>query len=104
MTVSSSFTTETATMGVAARHVDEVAESIAAELRSLDNRIQPITGSWRGAAATAYMALHNRWTQDATELRTVLGEISLALTQNSTRYQTTEDDVAAQMGRIATSL
>lgn len=104
MTVQSMFNTETATMNVAAQHVNEVAESIAAELRALDNRIQPITGSWRGAAASAYMALHARWTLDATELRNVLGEISQALTQNATRYQTTEDDVAAQMGRITQTL
>ena len=79
-------------MQVAARHVDEVANAIDAELRALDNRIQPITSSWRGAAASSYLSLHERWTQDATKLRQVLAEISQGLTQNATRYQTNEDD------------
>lgn len=104
MTVSSAFTTETATMNVAAQRVNDVADAVEAELRALDNRIQPITSSWRGAAASAYLALHARWTLDARELRTVLGEISQALTQNATRYQTTEDDVAAQMTRVSSTL
>ena len=104
MPTTSSFITETATMNVAAQHVNDVAEAIFAELRALDNRIQPITSSWRGSAANAYLSLHGRWTQNVTELRNVLAEISTGLTQNSTRYQQTEDDVAAQMARVAGSL
>lgn len=104
MAITSSFQTEVATMEVAARRVDEVAAAIEAELRSLDSRIQPITSTWRGAAATAYLSLHERWTADATRLRQVLAEISLGLNQNATRYQTNEDQVAAQMARTAGSL
>jgi WXG100 family type VII secretion target len=104
MPITSSFQTEVAAMDVAARHVDEVANAIDAELRALDNRIQPITSSWRGAAASSYLALHERWTQDATKLRQVLAEISHGLKQNATRYQTNEDDVAAQMARTAGQL
>jgi WXG100 family type VII secretion target len=104
MPITSSFQTETATMTVAARHVDEVANAIDAELRALDNRIQPITSSWRGAAASSYMGLHQRWTEDTRKLRQVLAEISQSLGQNSVRYQTNEDDVAAQMARTAGQL
>jgi WXG100 family type VII secretion target len=104
MPISSSFQTEVATMEVAARHVDEVANAIDAELRSLDGRIQPIASSWRGAAATAYLQLHERWTQDTTRLRQVLAEISLGLKQSATRYQTNEDAVVAQMARTAGQL
>jgi WXG100 family type VII secretion target len=104
MTITSSFQTEVATMEVAARRVDEVANAIEAELRALDNRIQPITSTWRGAAATAYLTLHEKWTTDATKLRQVLAEISLGLGQNATRYQTNEDQVASQMARTAGSL
>ena len=104
MPITSSFQTEVATMQVAARHVDDVANAIDAELRALDNRIQPITSTWRGAAATAYLTLHERWTQDATKLRHVLAEISQGLTQNATRYQTNEDAVAGQMTRTAGQL
>jgi WXG100 family type VII secretion target len=102
--IQNAFQTEVATMEVAARHVDEVASAIDAELRSLDNRIQPITGSWRGAAASSYLQLHMRWTEDATKLRQVLAEISQGLKQNAIRYQTNEDEVAAQMTRTAGQL
>ena len=104
MPITSSFQTEVATMEVAARRVDEVANAIDAELRALDNRIQPITSSWRGAAASSYLSLHERWTTDAQKLRQVLAEISQGLGQNATRYQTNEDAVAAQMARTAGSL
>jgi WXG100 family type VII secretion target len=104
MPITSSFQTDVATMQTASRHVDEVANAIDGELRALDNRIQPIASTWRGAAATSYMQLHERWTQDATKLRQVLAEISMGLTQNATRYQTNEDDVTAQMTRTAGQL
>lgn len=104
MGITSSFQTEVATMQVAARHVDEVANAIDAELRALDNRIQPITSTWRGEGATAYLSLHERWMQDAAKLRQVLAEISLGLGQNATRYQTNEQDVAAAMARTAGQL
>jgi WXG100 family type VII secretion target len=104
MPITSSFQTEVATMEVAARRVDEVANSIDAELRALDNRIQPITSSWRGVAASAYLSLHERWTTDAQKLRQVLAEISQGLGQNAGRYQTNEDEVAAQMARTAGQL
>ncbi len=104
MAITSSFQTEVATMETAARRVDEVANSIEAQLRDLDNRIQPITSSWRGAAASAYLALHQRWTEDATKLRQVLAEISLGVSQNASRYQVNEDDVASQMVRTTGQL
>ena len=104
MPITSSFQTEVATMEVASRRVDEVANAIEAELRALDNRIQPITSTWRGAAASSYLALHQRWTTDTTKLRQVLAEISLGLNQNAQRYQTNEDAVAAQMARTAGQL
>ncbi len=104
MPIQSAFHTEVATMEVAARHVDEVANAIDAELRALDNRIQPITSTWRGAGASSYLALHTKWTQDAQKLRQVLAEISMGLTQNAGRYQVNEDEVAAQMARTAGQL
>ena len=104
MPISSSFQTEVATMQVAARHIDEVANAIDGELRALDNRIQPIASTWRGATATAYMQLHERWTQDATKLRQVLAEISMGLTKNATTYQTNEDELTGTMARATGQL
>jgi WXG100 family type VII secretion target len=104
MPTTSSFVTEVSTMQVAAQHVNEVADAIDAELRALDNRIQPITGTWSGAGSQSFMVLHQRWVENAAKLRQVLGEISQGLTQNATRYQTNEDEVVAQMTRTAGQL
>jgi WXG100 family type VII secretion target len=104
MPIQSSFQTDVATMTTAARHVDEVANSIDGELRALDARIQPITSTWRGAAAASYMQLHEKWTQDAMKLRQVLAEISQGLVQNSTRYDQNEQDVTSAMRNITASL
>jgi WXG100 family type VII secretion target len=97
MAEGNAFKTDMATMQVAAKHVDEVANSIDGELRRLDGQIQPIMGSWKGAGASAYMALHERYNEDARKLRQVLAEISQSLVQNATRYQNNEDAVVAKL-------
>jgi WXG100 family type VII secretion target len=104
MTVTSSFITDVSTMTTAARHVDEVAAAIDAELRTLDARIAPIVGGWKGNGSAAYQQLHRRWMEDAGKLRQVLAEISLGLNQSGQRYQTQEDSVSAQMTRTLGSL
>jgi WXG100 family type VII secretion target len=104
MPISASFRTEVGTTQVAARHVDEVANAIDGELRALDNRIQPITSTWSGPAASAFMALHERWLQDATKLRQVLGEISQGLVQNANLYQANEDQAAAAATNVMRQL
>lgn len=101
MPVGSSFITEVQTMETASKHVTNVADAIEQELRSLDGKIQPVTGSWSGAGSAAYLALHQRWVEETRKLRTVLGEISQGLHQNAVRYQTNEDEVVAQMNRAA---
>jgi 6 kDa early secretory antigenic target len=104
MSNGNAFVTEVATMTTAYKHVDEVANSIAQELQSLDSRIQPIASSWRGAGASSYMALHTKWTEDANKLRQVLAEISLGLKQAADRYQAQEDAVQSKFNRAKTAL
>lgn len=104
MAIQGSYGTELDVMQQAARRVDEVANAIDGELRALDNRIQPITSSWRGAAASAYMNLHQRWTDDANKLRATLAEISETVKRNAISYQLAEDENSSQAARIAGSL
>ncbi len=104
MSNGNAFVTEVGTMSQAARHVDEVANNIQAELNSLDNRIQPIASTWRGQGASAFMALHTRFVEDARKLRQVLAEISQGLDQSGKRYQSQEDAVAQQMTRTMGAL
>ena len=56
------------------------------------------------AAASAYMNLHQRWTDDANKLRATLGEISETVKRNAISYQLAEDENSSQAARIAGSL
>jgi WXG100 family type VII secretion target len=104
MSNGNAFVLDVATMTAAYRHVDEVANQIAQELQALDGKIQPITSSWRGAGATAYMSLHTKWNEDATQLRNTLAQISLGIKQAADRYQAQEDAVQSNMTRTMSSL
>jgi WXG100 family type VII secretion target len=98
------FVTDISTMDTASSRVEEVANAIAQELRSLDNRIQPVTSQWRGDAATAYMSLHQTWIEDTSRLRQTLSEIAEVIKVASKNYKAQEDAVAAGANRIKGAL
>lgn len=104
MTTASSFLTTVPEMQAAATKVATVADQIDADMKQLDNLIQPVAGQWQGAAAMAYFQLHQRWMENTAKLQRVLMEISQGITENATRYQTQEDAVQAVMQQTAGAL
>lgn len=104
MTTASSFTTTVPEMQAAATKVTTVAEQIDADMKQLDNLIQPVASQWQGAASMAYFQLHQRWLENTAKLQKVLMEISQGISENSVRYQQQEDAVQAVMQQTAGAL
>ena len=87
----SSFQTDLSTMQQAANHVFEVNEAVQAQLTSLLQRLEPLTGSWRGPAAVSLHALKQRWHENATRLNETLRGIGEGLVQAGRNYAASEE-------------
>ncbi len=88
---SSNFRAELATMQAAAQHVYDVNAQIQSQLNSLLSRLDPLTGTWQGGAATSFQALKDRWHQDATQLNAALRAIGDGLTKAHGSYQAVDE-------------
>lgn len=99
-----SFRTELPTMQQASSHVAQVNEQIQGQLRSLWARLEPIAGSWQGAASSDFQVLHERWQADATKLNSALLRISEALQTNERTYSETEQTNSTGFSKIASGL
>lgn len=86
-----SFEADVPTMEVAAGHVLEVNDAIQAQLSTLLQRLEPLMGTWQGAAASSFHALKDRWHQDASTLNQALRGIGDGLVQSQRNYRSTED-------------
>jgi WXG100 family type VII secretion target len=104
MATASSFRTNVDTMQSASQRVEEVADAVDAALRNLDSRIQPVVGTWSSDTSTAYIQLHQRWTEQARRLRLVLVDIAAGIRQNASNYGTNESELTAAVTRMSGQL
>jgi len=88
-------------MAQAAAHVGTVNEEIAALLATLLAQLEPIASTWKGAAATAFQQLHQRWNADARKLNVALGGIAESLSGTHRRYAAAEESNTAAVNRVA---
>src|SRR5579859_1976530 len=98
--MSSSFGTQTDVMQKAAQQVQQVADEINSELRSLESNLAPVAASWKGNAQQAFQQLMERIMQDAQKLTDALRGISESLDSSTKSYSTVEEDNASQIGQI----
>lgn len=91
MSAGQGFQTEVPTMATASKHVFEVNDSVQATLSSLLNRLEPLFGTWQGAASVSFHELKQRWVENATQLNDALRGIGDGLVTNERRYDTTEN-------------
>src|SRR6476661_8064766 len=90
MTTGGSFETQLPTMQQASQHVYDVNQQIQTQLSNLLNRLEPLTSSWQGEAATSFHQLKMRWNDNATKLNQALQGIGDGLKQSHQTYQTHE--------------
>jgi WXG100 family type VII secretion target len=100
----SNFRAELAAMQAASQHVYEVNAQIQAQLSNLQARLDPLTGTWHGAAATSFLSLKERWHQDATQLNAALRAIGDGLVKVHGNYQATEESTQQSFTSITRKL
>lgn len=98
------FGTTTEQMQRAAAHVLGVNQAVQSELSSLRARLAPLSGAWRGEAATAFGGLMARWDVDARQLNEALRGIGEAIRGSGASYQAQEDHHARAMSAIRAAL
>jgi WXG100 family type VII secretion target len=91
VTLSGAFGTTTDDMAKAAQQVLQVSESLQQQMRSLMNNLEPLAGSWKGQAASAFQQLMERFNTDSQKLSTALGNIATALDANTKNYNSSEE-------------
>ena len=91
-------------MAKAAQQVQQVSESLQQQMRSLMSNLEPLAGSWKGSAATAFQQLMERFQGDSQKLSTALGNISTALDVNTKNYNAAEEQNASSIQSILGSL
>ena len=100
----SNFRAELATMQVAAQHVYDVNAQIQSQLSNLLARLDPLTSTWQGSAATSFQVLKDRWHQDATQLNAALRGIADGLVKAHGTYQATEEQSQQSFTSISSKL
>lgn len=98
------FQTEMPTMDTAARHVFEVNEQIQSQLTNLLQRLEPLMGTWQGAAAVSFHDLKQRWHDSATRLNQALRGIGDGLVQAQQNYVSSDDATNQGFTGLAGSL
>jgi WXG100 family type VII secretion target len=91
------------------------ASNISAELRGMLNRLmgdlEPLAGSWKGAASASFGNVKSRYNEDVSKLCAALEGLASALGTANTTYSTTDSDqeqamtqTGANAGSITSSL
>ena len=97
---SGSFGTSTDVMQSAANSVETTSQEISQALNSLKNQLDPLAGSWKGAAASAFNNLMLQWNDDANKLTQALSDISQALSGSTKNYNAAEEANNSAIGKI----
>ncbi|MEV4559709.1 WXG100 family type VII secretion target [Kitasatospora sp. NPDC049285] len=94
------FKTTAEEMTAFANRIGEVNAQVQGEISRLNNLVSEISGSWKGAAATAYQQMQTRVNDDASALNKVLDEIRQAIEATTKLYSMTEEEQASAVGGI----
>lgn len=97
---SGSFGTSTDVMQSAANSVEQTSQEISQALNSLKNQLEPLAGSWKGQASSAFNNLMMQWNEDATKLTQALSAISEALSGSTKNYNAAEEANNSAISKI----
>lgn len=101
---SSSFGTTFDEMNKAAQAVTQTVQDIQSEQRQLMSALEPIASQWKGAAASAFQQLIQRFDDDAQKLTQALDAIGQALGANTKNYQAVEEQNNSSIGKLLSGL
>jgi WXG100 family type VII secretion target len=94
------FGTTTEQMALTGRRVLAVDEEVRADLAALRGQLAPLSGAWRGEAATAFAGLMERWDADARVLGEALRAIGEAVAVSGRTYRQQEETQSSGLSAI----
>lgn len=101
---SGAFNTEAATMAQAATRVEDVKNQIDGELRTLFGAVEGVRSHWKGAAATSFQGLMERWRADSSKLSQALQNISQQINESGKSYTASDDAGTASLKSAGSGL
>jgi len=78
-------------LGQGASSIQTTFQALQATLEDLEQQLQPMLGSWSGAAREAYAVQKQNWEQAATGMASVLQRMGLAVGDAQENYTLTEN-------------
>jgi WXG100 family type VII secretion target len=80
------------------RVLQDATAAIERILADLDDQARGLAGRWTGEASEAYAVAHASWSVDLRAMNRLLAQAAEALDESRSRYQDTDDAVAALWG------
>lgn len=93
----SGFGTEFEAMNQAANKLQDVKDQLNGELGSLVSQLEPLSGSWKGAASAAFQQLIDEFRNDAQKIFMALEQIRESMSKASATYQATEEQAQSSI-------
>jgi WXG100 family type VII secretion target len=100
----SGFEAESGQFQSAATHVRDVRDQVMGQIRALQGTVAELGASWRGAAASDFQALMQRWNDNAQALQEALSGIAEQVDASGVQYRNTDAEQAATMTRVMNAL
>ena len=72
--------------------INKAVNELDTKLSHLDSVARPLVDTWEGKAQTAYHQRQLAWTNAATDLKTILRDIQLAVDKSAQDYAATESN------------
>jgi WXG100 family type VII secretion target len=98
------FELDHATMEQSVRNLQESHDAVTGLMTSLINNLEPLSTTWQGAAATAFMQLKQGISDNSTKMAAALETIREGLGQTSVNYKSTDDTNQADVNKVSARL
>ena len=99
-----SFELDHATMEQSVRNLQESHDAVTSLMSSLISNLEPLSTTWQGTAATAFMQLKQGIADNSNKMAAALATIKEGLGQTSLNYQSTDDANLADVNKISARL
>jgi WXG100 family type VII secretion target len=84
-----------------AQAVSEAKAGIDQQTKNVRGEIEQVSGFWKGAAATAFTGLMNRWDEETRKLNNVLDTLEAALSGTEKDQAATEESHQQTIGNLS---
>jgi WXG100 family type VII secretion target len=77
-------------LDAAAADIQSSANQIEGRLDQLESDLAPLRADWTGAASASYQEAKTKWDQAMRDMKALLADVGVAVTQSNSDYQATE--------------